>query len=37
VPEGPVGLSLMAGRGGDRVLLDLVAGPLGALRQPVTG
>ena len=31
VPEGPVGLSLLAGRGCDTVLLDLVAGRLGAL------
>ena len=35
VAEGPVGLSLLAGRGRDTLLLDLVAGPLAALRQPV--
>ena len=35
LPEGPVGLSLLAGRGGDGVLLDLVAGALGGLRQSV--
>jgi amidase len=37
LPEGPVGLSLAAGRGGDALLLDLVAGPLGGLRQPAAG
>ena len=37
LPEGPVGLSLAAGRGGDGVLLDLVAGALGGLRQPAAG
>ncbi len=37
LPEGPVGLSLIAGRDRDRLLLDLLAGPLGALRQPVAG
>ena len=31
VAEGPVGLSLLAGRGRDTLLLDLVAGPLAAL------
>jgi amidase len=34
VPEGPVGLSLAAARGADGMLLDLVAGPLAALRAP---
>jgi amidase len=37
LPEGPVGLSLVAGRGGDGLLLDLVAGALGGLRQPAAG
>ena len=37
LPEGPVGLSLVAGRGGDCSLLDLVAGTLGGLRQPAAG
>ena len=37
LPEGPVGLSLVAGRGQDAILLDLVAGALGALRQPAAG
>jgi amidase len=37
LPEGPVGLSLLAGRGRDTLLLDALAGPLGALRQPVAG
>jgi amidase len=37
LPEGPLGLSLMAGRGRDTLLLDLLAGPLAALRQPVAG
>ncbi|MCE3250684.1 MAG: amidase [Geminicoccaceae bacterium] len=33
VAEGPVGLSLLAGRGQDEVLLDLVASGIGELRQ----
>jgi amidase len=33
---GPVGLSLIAPRGGDALLLDLVAAGIGALRQPAT-
>jgi amidase len=37
LPEGPVGLSLAAGRGGDALLLDLAAGALGGLRQPAAG
>jgi amidase len=37
LPEGPVGLALVAGRGGDGRLLDLVAGPLAGLRQPAAG
>ena len=37
VAEGPVGLSLLAGRGRDTLLLDLVAGPLAALRPAVAG
>ncbi len=35
--EGPVGLSLLGARGADHLLLDLLDGPLGALRQPVAG
>ncbi len=37
VAAGPVGLSLLAGRGRDTLLLDLVAGPLAALRPAVAG
>jgi hypothetical protein len=37
VPEGPVGLSLAAARGADGMLLELVAGPLAALRAPGAG
>ena len=33
VAEGPVGLSLLAGRGQDALLLDLVASGIGELRQ----
>ena len=35
LPEGPVGLSLLGARGADHLLLDLLAGPLRSLRQPV--
>ena len=34
VPAGPVGLSLIAPRAKDAMLLDLVADGIGALRQP---
>jgi amidase len=34
LPAGPVGLSLIASRGRDAMLLDLVAAGIGALRQP---
>ncbi len=38
LPEGPVGLSLIAGRDRDRLLLDLGRpARRGALRQPVAG
>ena len=36
VAEGPVGLSLLAGRGQDHMLLDLVASGIGELRQTAT-
>ena len=37
LPEGPIGLSLAGGRGQDGLLLDLLAGALGGLRQPTAG
>jgi amidase len=36
LPAGPVGLSLIAPRGRDALLLDLVAAGIGPLRQPAT-
>ena len=37
LPEGPIGLSLLGAQGADHLLLDLLTGPLQALRQPVAG
>jgi amidase len=37
LPEGPVGLSLLGARGADHLLLNVLAGPLGALREPAPG